>query len=916
MYWKEVFVGVSIGVLGLGSLAAQENTDPPTPVSKSHPPHTNLAAAQQVFSSLAGQYCVECHGPDVQEAGLRFDTIHWLQAPGASAHIETVQPAEIQSLGEFLERVLAAGKDGSMPPESALPLSVSERAELVAALDNYLRGSLGQLRRPDGTVGNPRRLTNEEYNRTMQSLFGVNARFHDWLPPDPISTTGYRNDRALLGLSSIRLESYLDSARRAVDRYVQFDDERPGSLKYHIEFEDLYYSSDKRYKTRARAPQPVSESQFLELQQANRRGSPEYVDFLGPWQPGAYSDDELWRAAIPKLNQQYIAIPERFQTGLLTVRIRAAAKPSHDGRFPRMRIEAGHTMGDGCSIDKRMIGESEVRAPLDAPGIFEFHYRLEDLPSKGVIRDEDSFDQLSLFDMDQFFISNVTLDPQAVFGLGRGAYATPEEGSRKTAESLETMSEKGLCQLYLDCIEIEMREDRDDTGLRWQFASPSSAEGASRPEVENSLVRKLLARFLPEAYRRPIGQHELEAKLSLFQSLRSQETPFRESVKQTLVATLISPSFLFLDSRPANTGNATVVSHSQSPANGHSHDDSRKTRDLQFTLASKLSYLLWQSPPDERLLELAEQGKLSDRALMRSEVNRLMDDPQIQNFLDSFCTQWLRLDKLPNVVVSREHYPQYDPLVAEACHQETLQYFAFVFRDNRNALDLIDSQYAVLNDTLAQHYAISGITNGQYAKHDLPPGSNRGGLLTQASLLTMNSNGVDSHPIRRGVWLLDRILNRPPPPPPPEVPEIDPAAPQFQGLSLKQQLALHRSPGSCSVCHERIDPWGLVFEQFDASGRDRMTPDDDATTQEPWQLPDGTLIEDIRELKRHLRDLYADAVARSLTHHMLTYALGRKLDYLDRAVVDDITAHFVQSNYSMRELILAIVTNPTFHAAR
>ncbi len=838
-----------VAVAGLSAFVAgaDEGVDSP-----------NQTKADGAGVKLLSQYCYECHGADTQEAGIRLDTID-LAANRVVAD-------------KTLQKMLRVLGDGRMPPEDAERPTDAERSTLISWLGVRL-GDLAPARR-----SRHRRLTVEQYNFTMQALFDVDAEFAELLPEDPISESGYRNDAERLGLSSLQMEAYLDSARQAVERYVQFGKLDQPPLHYHIELEDLFYSTADRYGTRKRAPLPVDSEVLATRRRASRESSPKYVDPLGPKLPGAFSAEEKLRAAIPKLHQQYIAIPHRLPLGELIVRVRAAGTADREGRFPRMRVEAGIALGDGCSLNKRVLGETDVTAPLDDPQTYEFRMRLEDVPTKGPLSDEDSFDRLSVFDMDQIFISNVSFDPKAIFKLGRGGYSDPATGSKRIAGDLDQMADDGVNFLHLDSLEIEMLPGVGPNNLpyRWQVSTDPSQE-------ESEVARQFLGRFMTEAYRRPIIDEEIASKLELYDSLR-REFGFKKSLQETLAAVLISPSFLFLESKPADTSE-NVAPHQ---------------------LAAKLSYFLWLSPPDEQLSKRARDRSLLKASVFRSEAQRLLGDPRSHRFLESFCQQWLRLDKHANVAVSREAYPTYDDDLASASVQETLAYFVEVFDSDSSALDLIDSDFAMLNDRLADHYGVQNVTTGQLQRVRLPEDSVRGGLLTQASLLTMNSDGIDSHPIRRGVWLLDRLLNTPPPPPPANVPEIDENDPDFRGLSLKERIHRHRLPGSCKNCHERIDPWGMPLENFDASGRWRDNVDSTAL------LPSGERIGGIVELKKHLRERRTDQFAGALVHHLLTYALGRRPDYANRPQVEEIEKRFAESQYQLRELVLAIVESKMF----
>lgn len=277
------------------------------------------------------------------------------------------------------------------------------------------------------------------------------------------------------------------------------------------------------------------------------------------------------------------------------------------------------------------------------------------------------------------------------------------------------------------------------------------------------------------------------------------------------------------------------------------------------------------------------------------------------------------MDKLGNIAVNRDAYPKFDRAFAEAAVKETVGYFSDVFLSDASALDLLDSNYGIVNDLLAEHYGLEVPQSGLFTKMNFDGESVRGGLLTQASVLTMNSDGADSHPIRRGVWLLDRLLSMPPPPPPPNVPDLDAADPDFVDLSLKEQIEKHRAPGACQSCHAKIDPWGIPFEMFDATGRIRSFRQTEGAATENGRkidaaikLPDDRTVAGPVSLKRHLREHYQKEFAESLTRNLLTYLLGRRLTYLDHDGVIRLRDSFMDSGFSMRSLVTEILCSELF----
>lgn len=871
---------------------------PPWPAAADDSTPQDSHQSSETLGRLLQTYCADCHqtetavgNPKLTEGFPRLDRL--------------LGPSETPGRVDEWERILVVVRDGRMPPAEAAGPSDADRAALVGHIEKRL-SRLAEAARRAGHYSLNRRLTREEYNHTMRRLLGVDAQFADLLPPDPIAATGYRTDKQRLGLSSLRVEAYLDSARRALKRYIQFGDLNAESVLYRIEFEDLFYSTAKRYETRQRAPEPIDRATFDRRRAAAMNQRPVFVDPLISKLPGAFSEEERLRAAIPKLHQQYVALPRRLAMGELIVRVRAAGTADRFGRYPRMRVEAGITLGDGCAMNKRPLGEVDVKASPDRPETYEFRIRLEDVPTKGPLRDGETFDRLSVFDMDQIFISNVTPDRLARYDLGRGGYADPATGSERIAQPLRQMKAAGVSLLHLDCLEIEMwpGHGRGNTDYRWRAPSICADE---EMDIEWNRIREFVRRFMREAYRRPISTAEVATKEKLFRNLRNQELSPRDSLLETLAAVLISPAFLYRESTPAD---GSPSAEQTRPTGGQIGP---------HQLAARLSYTLWLAPPDRQLSRLADEAAILEPDVLRQEAKRLLSDPRRRRFLRSFGSQWLRLDKLPTVAVNREANPFWDDDLAAASIQETLGYFVEVFESDASAVDLIDSDYAILNDRLADHYGLPPVGGGQLRRVALPADSIRGGLLTQASVLTMNSDGVDSHPIRRGVWLLDRVLHQPPPPAPPNVPPLEDADPDFRGLSLIERIRLHRQSAACRDCHQVIDPWGIPFEQFDATGRLR---DPSAAgiaehasarrVESAAQLPDGPRIDGAAALKAYLRTERRRQFANSIVHHLLAYTLGRPPGYADRQQVKMIQNRFADSEYQLRELVLAIVESSLF----
>ena len=350
-------------------------------------------------------------------------------------------------------------------------------------------------------------------------------------------------------------------------------------------------------------------------------------------------------------------------------------------------------------------------------------------------------------------------------------------------------------------------------------------------------------------------------------------------------------------------------------------------------LATRLSYLLWNSMPDADLLALAGKGSLRDAKVLRQEVERMLKDGKAKRFTDNFTGQWLKLREIDSTLPDEKLYPDYDELLKRSMVEESQRFFQEILDADLSVANFIQSDFIYINERLARHYGIPGVTGQVLRRVSLPPDSVRGGVLTQASVLKVTANGTATSPVTRGAWLLNNILGQPSPPPPAGTPAVEP---DIRGATtIRQQLDKHRNVESCARCHRRIDPPGFALESFDVIGgwRDfyRTLGSGDWIEKDPryphrylqyrkgpgvdaaGQTAGGRGFQDIREYKRLLLE-DKDQVARCLTEKLLTYALGRSLGFSDRPVVEGIVARLKQHNYGLRTLVHEIVQSEAFQS--
>ena len=313
--------------------------------------------------------------------------------------------------------------------------------------------------------------------------------------------------------------------------------------------------------------------------------------------------------------------------------------------------------------------------------------------------------------------------------------------------------------------------------------------------------------------------------------------------------------------------------------------------------------------PDEELFQLAAQKKLHQPAVLEKQVRRMLKDSKSQALVDNFASQWLNLRNLEEVSPDPKMFPSFNDELRRDMRKETEEFFAAIMREDLSVMDFLDANFTFINERLAKHYGISGVKGEKFQKVSLA-GMPRAGVLTQASILTLTSNPTRTSPVKRGKWILENLLNEPPPPPPPNVPELEETAKAKPGLSLRKQLELHRQSPSCAACHKTMDPLGLGFENFDAIGkwRDR---DGKLPVDASGELPGGKKFQGPIELIKLLKQRKPE-FRRCLVEKMLTYALGRGLEYYDRCAVDSITQNMDKDENRFSRMVLEIVNSQPF----
>jgi hypothetical protein len=395
-------------------------------------------------------------------------------------------------------------------------------------------------------------------------------------------------------------------------------------------------------------------------------------------------------------------------------------------------------------------------------------------------------------------------------------------------------------------------------------------------------ARKIVTSFATRAYRRPVTDTERAALMAVYERSFASGRSFVESVKDTLLVVLTSPQFLLL------------VEKSKTPA--------PEPLD-SYELSSKLSYFLWNGPPDQKTLQLAASGTL--RSQLDSEVVRMIADQRFARFTREFTSQWLSLDKFQVLEPDRKRYPKLTRDARAQLQQEPVEFLQYLIRNNLPVRDLIQSDFVVANEAVASYYDLAEKPDSGVRfvaiKHVRPE---LGGVLTQAAIMAGLSDGRESNPVKRGAWLARKIIAEPPADPPPNVPVLKE---DTTGLTLRQRIEQHRNQSACRQCHAKIDPWGVAFEQFDAGGRLKQQPVDAKST-----LPDHTEINGAEDLKRYLGEDRIDQVAFSFLKNLTTYSTGRTLTYSELAYLKQDGLKLKATGYRLQDMIRYVVNSKAF----
>lgn len=737
---------------------------------------------------------------------------------------------------------------GEMPPEDEPQPTQDEIAAFVAKLDSLLKEGRAARMAARPAVSHYR-LSRKEYQNTVYDLLGV--RYDPAKPGELNEDTlwhGYERIGAQLSLSPSHVDRYYRAADIVLDR--AFPATPLQTRKVRRTAVELRYGGGKK---------------GLEQEALDRFGIKRPLRYLMlPNMP--QTNEELGRAFSPDWFGKNVTP----QSGLYRMRLQASGERPVGGRFPTLRIgkkTSSNILGDTIQFD--------ITAPEDEPEIYEVEVLLEK-PTQF------SFDVIAPRAYDirggKHFKSHVTYKPNYLF-----THSTePLLLDQSAPQMFDDQGNAIFPVVLLDWIE-------------WEGPMESEAERSTRKgllptdDATPDIVAGHLQRFAERAWRRPVGLEELKDYLVVYRDQRDAGDRVAEAFRSAMLGVLTSRHFLYLVEGDA---------------------DARRDRLSDWELASRLSYFLWSSMPDDSLFVATRDGRLKGEGLNK-EVSRMLSDDRINRFIDDFSRQWLQLHRVGMFAPDQGLYPRYDGWLETSLRREPVEFFREMFVRNQPLDQFIESDWTMANARICDFYGLPEPKGPGFQRVTLKPEDHRGGLLTMGAVLGLTSDGTRHRPVHRGVWLSEAIFNRTPPSPPANVDPIEPIPPQGTKITIRQRIEAHAKNTSCAACHRNIDPLGLAFDQYDAIGqwrtRERVPTGvgEDPLVDASGVMPDGRPFTDSDQFKQLLLE-DRDKVARAFIEHLCTYALRRVLTVDDRdgvqAIVDEAKGH----QYGVRDIVRAV----------
>jgi hypothetical protein len=844
------------------------------------PTEQAVAGFRQVAQPFFAKHCMSCHDEKRAQAGFRIDLLT------ADFHAATMA----EQWKEVLDRVHA----GEMPPEGRPRPAVKEVADFSEWVNQELRGVERAARNAGGRIP-MRRLNRNEYANTVRDLLKLDEKIVgpivEELPGDG-KAEGFDRLGAALYFDQTQIERSLSVAEKLAARTIVTESPRTNKLLNTFGF------------LKKRPPEDMVEV-FPSFKHKIPRGA----------------QDRIVKPDVVIHIQGYPTYSKEYEGWGVIDHFSIAKVATQDGYY-RIRIKAkvdNRTRTSPNHFKLIYAQDSQWQAikdvPVDPSGLTETVMFL-----RGGVGDEVKGPQVLrlLWNHTEKAVirepNYMKLVSQWTQLRGRMEQAAAKRAPKEEMDALKKQRDElekklnawtGVANIYNPEMDVEklprlLIESIEVEGpIQQEWPPPGHKallfDGDKRNDA--AYVREIFARLLPRAYRRPVTKDEIEAIARVVDRARSDsKLSFHEALRIGLQRVLCAPGFVFIG-EPAGT--------------------ETKPRPLtSYELATRLSYFLWSTMPDEELFALAASGKLREPGIAAAQVQRMLADPKAEQFVRNFAGQWLSVGEYGSVQPAAD-YKNYDKQLETSSKQEPLAFFAEVLAKDLPITNFLDSDFVVINERLARHYGIDGVAGPEFRRVALRPEHHRGGVLGMAGLMTYLADGTRTLPMRRGTWVLRELFGDPPNNPPPNAGEIQPNT-AGKNLTVRQRVELHRSNAVCASCHAKLDPYGLALENYDAIGQWRVRANGEGFrgSQAPLLdvsgvFPDGTKFETLEEYKASLL-AKKEKFARAFSSKMLTYALCRPVGYPDYKLLDSLADALKKNDYRIQTLIQAIVASEPF----
>jgi mono/diheme cytochrome c family protein len=824
----------------------------PAKWSPSAAAQTTPASPVAAQKATFDRYCLTCHTTRQKDRGV---------VPIA---LDTLDMSRVASDAAVWEKVVLKLRAGVMPPASAPRPDKTTHDALASWLEGELDRSWNA--NPDPGRTEPlHRLNRAEYRNAVRDLLDLDLDVSSLLPGDDVSY-GFDNIAGVLKLSPTLMERYLAAAQK-VSRLAVGTPPRTPAIDYFRIADDL--SQDAHLPGLPLGTRGGTKISYPFPMDAVYEIRPRLTRDLNESMP-LYTDPQVLEISIDGERVGTFTLPG------IGAREGVGPSPSDDPAAPPPPPSPGQEPARPAisQIQQTVRASAKERQSRNRA---DEAWNLR-VPVKAGQRDV----------VITFLNRTLALDETA-----RLPFQRPYPAGVNIPETRQGA--------YLRSVEIVGPIDATGPGQ-----SDSRRRIFTCSAKDEACARKILSTLARRAYRRPVTAADVDPLLAFYREGASASAgaaasgaqgSFDEGIERAIRRLLVSPEFLFRVERDPS-----------SAAGGRSY------RISDIELASRLSFFLWSSIPDDTLLELAERGQLSSAMVLPREVRRMLADPRADAFITNFAGQWLFLRNLDAAVPVQSIFPDFDDSLRQSFRRETELFFDSIVREDRSAFDLLRADYTFLNERLAKHYGVANIKGSYFRRVTLDKGSPRNGLLGQGSVLTVTSYPDRTSPVVRGKWILENLLGTPPPPPLPNVPPLKPTNNEGAVLSMRQRMEQHRANPVCASCHAMMDPLGLSLENFDAVGKWRTLGESSAAIDATGRAPDGTIFEGPGGLRDML--LRSDRFVPTLTEKMLTYALGRGLEFSDMPAVRAIVRDAAKTDYRVSSLVVGIVQSPPFRMRR